>query len=87
MFGGNNDWRFAHSPLAQLGSLMLHLHPYDSIWQLGKDASVGGIGSGDEWARGNMVRFVPWIYLGGAFACVFGAWKTLRGLEEPRVRS
>jgi ABC-type transport system involved in multi-copper enzyme maturation permease subunit len=84
LFDGQSQWRLSDPPLKQLGSLLQRFHPLDNIWMLGTHGSQR---HGDIWARMNLVHSVPWIYLGGAFACVFGAWKTLRGLEEPRVRS
>ncbi|MES2464941.1 MAG: hypothetical protein V4671_30615 [Armatimonadota bacterium] len=87
LFGGRSYWSAYDPPLRQLGALLLHLHPYDSIWYLSKEGAASVGYGGDQWVKNDMVRLIPWIYLGGAIACIVGAWKTLRGLEEPRVRS
>ena len=86
LFGGNNGWRVTDAPLKQLGSLLLHLHPAISFLDV-LDGQDSVYGPADIWVNNNGERFIPWIYLGGAFACTIGAWKTLKGLEEPRVRS
>jgi hypothetical protein len=82
--GGHSDWRLSDSPLMQLGALMMHLHPLDCLFR-----SVGGSNptvASDLWAISHAERTLPWIYLCGATAFIVGAWKTLRDLEEPRVR-
>ena len=87
LFGGDNGWRLTDAPLKQLGSLLQHLHPAISFLEVldGRDAVV--YSPADLWRTNDWQRVIPWIYLSGAFACTVGAWKTLKGLEEPRVRS
>lgn len=82
LFGGRSEWRLTDAPLMQIGALLLHLHPIDNIllWD-SLDKSL------DLWSESNMIKLVPFLYLGGAIACTFGAWKTLRGLEEPPAKS
>ncbi len=84
LFDGHSQWHLTETPLKQLGAILQHLNPFDVLWMLGVHSSYR---PDDLWVQLNLVRLVPWIYLGGAFACILGAWKTLRGLEEPRVRS
>ena len=61
----------------------MHINPLDGVSQI-----VDTVYHTDNlWIANRLVRFLPYLYLGGAFACIVGAWKTLRGLEEPRARS
>jgi hypothetical protein len=84
LFDGHSQWRLTDTPLKQLGSVLQHLNPVNVLWMLDVDSSYR---LDDLWVQLNLVLYVPWIYLGGAFTCIIGAWKTLRGLEQPRVRS
>jgi hypothetical protein len=92
LFGGHSRWSLFDPPLLQLGSLLQHLNPLDGLTTLSRTFADGLPSPGadvqrDLWVDNHSVYLVPWIYLGAAFACILGAWKTLRGLEEPRVRS
>lgn len=88
LFAGGGQWLLTDPPLLQIGAVLHHLHPLDCLPRLLDEyRSYTAQDYQDPWVQEKMVRFVPWIYLGGAFACILGAWKTLRGLEEPRVRS
>jgi len=70
------------TPLQQLSACLLHLHPVGVLY--GDLMRTSNHQAGDLWYAERLFTTTPWVYGMGALLCLFGSWRTLRGMEIAR---
>jgi ABC-type Na+ transport system ATPase subunit NatA len=78
LFGRYGVWRLDDSPLSQLGSLLMHINPLDGVSQI-----VDTVYHTENlWIANRLVRFLPFVYLGGALPVSSGRGRRCGGWKS-----